>query len=184
MTSSTIVVHGNWRCASSSENFDLEAQTISGTHTPFTLPITPEPVRVAPTPTRTPHDTTVDAIDDFFGVSHAARSGEVPPPPYADTGLPVYSAAPNTEPITFAMYLFKFGFLFPPFWVLGVIILVSPLTAPADFEPSKSGTERQRLVAIIRDAELKWAKRCVWALVTLLALVGFAAAIALVVLRS
>lgn len=57
---------------------------------------------------------------------------------------------------------------------------MSPLTVPADFEPSKSGTEREQLVQIIRDAELRWAKRCAWAL----ALLGVVAAITLAVWYS
>ena len=74
--------------------------------------------------------------------------------------------------------------MFPPFWILGVFILISPLIAPADFEPSKSGAERQRLVQIIRDAELRWAKRCAWALFAVLVLAGAVAAITLAVLHS
>ena len=74
--------------------------------------------------------------------------------------------------------------MFPLFWVLGAIILISPLAVPADFEPSKSGTERERLVRIIRDAELRWAGRCAWALVALSVLAGVVAVIALAVLHS
>lgn len=80
--------------------------------------------------------------------------------------------------------LFSLLAVFPPFWVLGAIILMSPLTVPADFEPSKSGMERQRLVRIIRDAELRWAKRCAWALLALLILAGVVAAITLAVWYS
>lgn len=115
---STSTVHGNWRRASSSADIDLEARTITGTHAPFALPISLEPTRTAAAPTRTPHGTT-DAIDDFFGVTrpratresqHPSLGGDIPPPPYADSDPPAYSADPNTEPITLAMYLFKFGF--------------------------------------------------------------------------
>jgi hypothetical protein len=114
-------VHGNWRRASSSADVDLEAHTITGTRAPFALPIAPEPTRTTATATATPHGT-ADAIDDFFGVtrpsatresqhdSHPSLGGDIPPPPYADGELPAYSADPNTEPITLAMYLFKFGF--------------------------------------------------------------------------
>lgn len=74
--------------------------------------------------------------------------------------------------------------VFPPCWVLGALVLVSPLTVPADVEPSKSGMERQHLVRIIRDAELRWAQRCAWALLGLLVLAGVVAAITLAVLHS
>ena len=123
MITPTFTVHGTWRRASSSAAIDLEARSISGTHAPFALPIAPEPARAAPTRTRTRHaSTTTDAIDDFFGVtrpratresqhdSHPSLAGDILPPPYADAELPAYSTEPNTEPITLAMYLFKFGF--------------------------------------------------------------------------
>lgn len=117
MNPSTFAVNGTWRRASSSANTDLEAQTITGAHALFALPTAPEPVRAAPAPVRTPGGTTTDAIDDFFGATrerrhdvHLSLEGDLPPPPYADAGLPAYSADPNTEPITLAMYLFKFGF--------------------------------------------------------------------------
>lgn len=203
-------VNGDWRRPSSSEGTDLEAQTITGVHASFALPVAPEPVRVAAVSTRTPRDIT-DAVDSFFGVtrpratresqhdSHPSLGGEMSPPSYADADLPVYSVDPNTEPITLAMYLFKFGFrtshsrfgggvtrgwltlfaVFPPLWILGAIIWITPLTVPADFEPSKSGTERQQLAQIVRNAEVRWAKRCVWALVGLLVLANTVTAVTL-----
>ena len=63
-------------------------------------------------------------------------------------------------------------------------MLMSPLTAPVDFEPSKSGTERQQLVQMIRDTELRWARRCAWALVALLVLACFIGLVTLAVLYS
>ena len=120
MNCPAFTVHGTWHRASSSAAIDLEAH---GTRAPFALPVAPEPARAAPAPTRTPHiSTTTDAIDDFFGVtrpratresqhdSHPSLAGDILPPPYADPELPAYSTEPNTEPITLAMYLFKFGF--------------------------------------------------------------------------
>ncbi|KAF9220810.1 hypothetical protein BS17DRAFT_713381 [Gyrodon lividus] len=200
-TSRVSTVLGNWRHASStSADIDLEAQIVTGSHAPFALLSAPEPAQAAAAPTRTPEQpTTTDPIDDFFGItlpratresrhdSHRAISsiGDVPPPPYADASeLPAYSVASNTEPMTLAMYLFKFGFLFPPFWILGAIILLSPLTAPADFEPSKSETERQELVHIMREAEVKWAKRCACALLAFIVLVGVVTGIAVAVMHS
>lgn len=111
METPTFTVHGNWRCASSSAGISLETQTIAGTHAPFALPIAPEPARTAATPSRTHIAITTDAIDDFFGLTRPrSLGGDIPPPPYADAELPAYSARPNTEPITLAMYCFKFGF--------------------------------------------------------------------------
>ncbi|KAG1871480.1 hypothetical protein F4604DRAFT_1654789 [Suillus subluteus] len=186
-------VFGTWRKASiSSVDIDLEAQTVTGAHTLFTLPAAIQAAYSAATPAHTPqqNDNTTDPVDDFFGVTYAratresrhdsyvspsrtsvALDGEAPPPYTNATELPAYSSTP-VEPVTLAMYLYRFGFLFPPFWVIGAIILLSPLKAPADFEPTKSEDERQELVRIMRDAEIKWAKRSAWALLIFLVALG------------
>ncbi|KAJ7585248.1 hypothetical protein C8J56DRAFT_862868 [Mycena floridula] len=132
-------------------------------------------------------DATTNAVDDFFGQASSSRhdrrlsdqvSVEAPPPYLAP---PEYTR--KAEPATLAMYLFKFGFLFPPFWILGAIILLSPLRAPADepdleWLPEKTDAERQAVIQHLRKAELKWAWRCLLALVALVAF-GFAAGISI-----
>lgn len=74
--------------------------------------------------------------------------------------------------------------MFPPFWVLGAIILLTPLKAPADFEPTKSEDERREMVCIMRGAEIKWAKRSAWALIIFLVVIGMIAGAIIGVLRS
>lgn len=74
--------------------------------------------------------------------------------------------------------------MFPPFWVLGTIILLSPLKAPADFEPTKSEDERRELVHFMRGAELKWAKRSAWALLIFLVVIGIITGAIIGVLRA
>ena len=54
--------------------------------------------------------------------------------------------------------------MFPLFWVAGALILFSPLSAPADWETSKPELEREELIASMRRAEVKWARRCLAAL--------------------
>ena len=54
--------------------------------------------------------------------------------------------------------------MFPLFWVAGSLILLSPLRAPDDWEASKPGVERAELIESMRRTELKWAKRCLFAL--------------------
>lgn len=44
------------------------------------------------------------------------------------------------------------------------MILLSPLSAPADWEAGKSAMEREEMIASMRRAEVKWARRCVLAL--------------------
>ena len=62
--------------------------------------------------------------------------------------------------------------MFPPSGVPWCHYPDIPVTVSADFEPSKSGTERRYLVQIMRDAEIRWAKHCVWELVGLLVSAG------------
>jgi len=88
------------------------------------------------------------------------------------------------------MYLFKFGFLFPPFWIMGVVILLSPLRAPpaatpsAVWLPEKTDAERQVIIERMRTAELKWAKRCLYALVVLVLAAAVIAVAVWAALRS
>ncbi|KAK1227681.1 hypothetical protein PQX77_009306 [Marasmius sp. AFHP31] len=92
-------------------------------------------------------------------------------PPYFGEP-PEYSLTGYSEPVTFAMFLFKLGFLFPPFWALGASILLSPLHTPepsgpgvSAWLPEKSDSERQEIIRKIRATELKWARRCCLALI-------------------
>ncbi|KAJ7454693.1 hypothetical protein FB451DRAFT_1565101 [Mycena latifolia] len=126
-------------------------------------------------------ENTTNPVDDFFGYALAssrtrdsrhdrrisAADAALAPPPYVDA--PEYTERAK-EPVTLAMFLFKFGFLFPPFWIMGVFILLSPLRAPPAATPStawlpeKTEAERQVIIDRMRTAELKWAKRCLYAL--------------------
>ena len=45
------------------------------------------------------------------------------------------------------------------------MILLSPLSAPADWEAGKPAQEREELIASMRRTEVKWGRRCVLALV-------------------
>ncbi|KAJ3716100.1 hypothetical protein F5878DRAFT_655589 [Lentinula raphanica] len=96
-------------------------------------------------------------------------------PPYLEEP-PAYSSSGSSEPITLAMYLFKFGFLFPPFWIIGSLILLSPLRQPEStpssvWLPEKTESEREEIIQKMRKAEVRWAKRCLVALCILLVLV-------------
>lgn len=77
------------------------------------------------------------------------------------------------------MYLFRFGFLFPLFWLAGALILISPLRAPEDWEVSKTEAEREELIESMRRTEMKWAKRCLvaFSLFSLVILVAVLAAV-------
>ena len=74
--------------------------------------------------------------------------------------------------------------MFPLFWVAGALILLSPLSAPPDWELSKSEIEREELIESMRRTEVKWAKRCLWAWVAFLCVVAVAAGGVAIAIRS
>ncbi|KAI0064867.1 hypothetical protein BV25DRAFT_1914027 [Artomyces pyxidatus] len=102
------------------------------------------------------------------------------PPSYAQT-----LAGPDmSEPTTLAQYFFKYGFLFPPLWFASLFILLSPLSAPADWEPTKTPTERAALLRRMRSAEVKWARRSLFAATLLTLVIVVAVVIGVLVSRS
>ncbi|KAG5653012.1 hypothetical protein H0H81_002705 [Sphagnurus paluster] len=152
---------------------DLEAQTILSVPTP-----------VLTYTTRTPASER-DPLDNFFGQASSAprirdsRHDTEALPAYVED-LPPNYALKAPEPLTLARYLFKFGFLFPPFWIMGAWILWSPLRAPSDetdpegWLPEKTETERKRILEEMRRVEVRWALRCLWSIIifTLLAIIA------------
>ncbi|KIP09724.1 hypothetical protein PHLGIDRAFT_66937, partial [Phlebiopsis gigantea 11061_1 CR5-6] len=120
----------------------------------------------------------IDPLDALFGAcTQDSRHDDkdpivvyredVPPPPYAEAGyLPAYIAI--GEPPTLAMYLFKFGFhanhawfaMFPLFWLAGIFVLLCPLILPENWELTKSEAERAELLRMLRNTEVKRARRC------------------------
>jgi hypothetical protein len=102
--------------SSASYSVDIEAQnTLSGT---TTSPSVPMPVLTHEVRTPAQVALPIDPMDDFFGYTlsstrthdsrHDGNNAEVPPPYVEDSNPPEYT--PYAEPVTLAMYLFKFGF--------------------------------------------------------------------------
>ncbi|EGN94701.1 hypothetical protein SERLA73DRAFT_61889 [Serpula lacrymans var. lacrymans S7.3] len=106
------------------------------------------------------------------------RASELAPPPYSKEGdyerLPSYPGHPDDEPATLARYLFIYGFFFPLFWLLGIAILCSPLETTPDWEQGKTEEEKKQLLSELRAAEVKWAKYCLWAFLSLSAIIATA----------
>ncbi|KAG9086091.1 hypothetical protein FRC06_003281 [Ceratobasidium sp. 370] len=71
--------------------------------------------------------------DELYPDAKASSQGTLAPPPYE---VPAH-LAPTPKPTTVARYLFLYGFLFPPFWVIGACILLSPLTSEPQPSPAK-----------------------------------------------
>ncbi|KAL1409136.1 hypothetical protein Q8F55_005963 [Vanrija albida] len=69
-------------------------------------------------------------------------------------------AVARAEPYTLARTLWRWGWLFPPLWLFGSFLICIPLTvqdAPSDMEKAPGLGD---MVAIVRQTELKYARRC------------------------
>ena len=56
--------------------------------------------------------------------------------------------------------------VFPVFWAIGVYFLFAPMRVTADWQSDKTEEEKEKLLSEMRVAELKWSKRCLWALLS------------------
>ncbi|KAK7446357.1 hypothetical protein VKT23_014563 [Stygiomarasmius scandens] len=168
------MTYENAQASSLPSTTSISLPTTALTHEPSTHPVDTAPLgytfalsRSSTSDSR--HDRRLSLSD--LEIQNAERDVELGMAPPAYEEPPVYTK--KDEPLTLAMYLFKFGFVFPPFWILGAFILLSPLRAPdADSSspsdswlPEKTEAERQAIIDHMRKAELKWAWRCLWALI-------------------
>ncbi|KAH9835284.1 uncharacterized protein C8Q71DRAFT_765005 [Rhodofomes roseus] len=194
-TSTAFLIPATFSTWSAAQERDLESQSLRN-H--VRLP-TPPAALTHTARARSSLEEGSNPIDDFFGVTspsfiprgtqdsrHDAVGLPVhfddAPPPYSSSEPPAYSR--YGEHPTLAMYLFKFGFLFPLFWIAGSLILISPLRAPEDWELTKTEAEREQLIQSMRRTELKWAKRCLIAFSALALLISAIVAIAVLVMRT
>ncbi|KIO33794.1 hypothetical protein M407DRAFT_240932 [Tulasnella calospora MUT 4182] len=114
--------------------------------------------------------TTTTRATDPVGVPNP--SSETLPPAYGTPECPAPAYEEMQEPPTMAKYLFKFGFMFPPFWIIGIMIFFTRMEPTPESECGKTAAEQADEIALLRKAELKWSKRCAYALLSLIALVG------------
>ncbi|KAI0776621.1 hypothetical protein BD413DRAFT_469027 [Trametes elegans] len=158
------------------------ARTLSAASTITLAP--PKPTVAPLTPTQPGMLTTLnyqsDLIADFWG--GRSQGMQVQPRPSGDSReetkkrrLPSVETVdaeqtPRRQPRTLARTLFMLGFVFPLFWIAGVVILFRPTRYEPDLERVSVGSaEEMRLhKAAYRAAEEKWARRCLWACTTLL----------------
>ncbi|KAF9050425.1 hypothetical protein BJ165DRAFT_1525651 [Panaeolus papilionaceus] len=122
-------------------------------------------------------------------------------PAYGENIPPRYSRRVENsqdEPQTLAMLFFKFGFFFPAFWVFGALMLVTPLRSPNPLSPEalasawppnhelvawvnehlRTEEDKEAFLMKMQQVEIKWAKRCLLAIVLL---IGFSALIGLII---
>ncbi|KAF8591923.1 hypothetical protein K439DRAFT_1401325 [Ramaria rubella] len=125
---------------------------------------------------------TPDTLDQFFAAGafegcRSYRDASSSPPPYSPGGYIMATEQrpqlSNEELPTLARMLFRYGFLFFPFWLAGIYILCSPLLPTPDWEAGKTESEKAQLLRLLREIELKWARRCLLAIFGLLVFTFF-----------
>lgn len=123
-----------------------------------------------------------DMLAQFFGGSgrHSDEVTLAEPPSHTRSfssrtdveSLPPYeSQVAALPPRSVARYLFIYGFLFPPIWLFGASFLLIPLRAPPQWSYTKSIEEQTRVLDDMRMEDVKWAKRCLLAFITMLAFI-------------
>ncbi|KAH8993599.1 hypothetical protein EDB86DRAFT_2830108 [Lactarius hatsudake] len=116
-------------------------------------------------------------------------------PPLADltsedeeARLPSYSEhigpCDDDKPFLLAKFLFKYGFVFPPFWFLSILISLIPLTPPPTWELDKSPVEHATLLRHTRATERLWAHRSLCAAGIFSGLVTLTVAIFMVAMHA
>ncbi|KAB5592240.1 hypothetical protein CTheo_4337 [Ceratobasidium theobromae] len=127
------------------------------------------------------------ALAEFFGET------ATPPPEHAVTrsrrrrndSTRGEMFANFSEPDTIAKYLFWYGFVFPPFWAIGTIVLFLPMRESENIGPEmaevgghapmssnpRAANLSSRYLTLVRVTERRWARRCAFAWVSTLLLI-------------
>ncbi|KAL9708612.1 hypothetical protein Ac2012v2_008159 [Leucoagaricus gongylophorus] len=104
-------------------------------------------------------------------------------PAESDCAVKSDCSATLLKPTILSLHLFRFGFLFPPLWLVGSLILLYPLHNPFCTGTPDSGSwihaKKQPLPVHTRKVELKYAKWCFLALVVFVCIVGIVIGLAL-----
>ena len=174
-----------------------EVKTVEDSHLSETTPLPYTATTPPPAAYYSPVQLQDSMMSDFFGGRTStvrSRDSQAFLPPYSTHSdsevLPAYPGHPRDEPATLARYMFIYGFcmcpsfgcvlhlphivfsVFPLFWLMGVAILLSPLKPTPEWEMGKTREEQTALLSRMRTEELKWAKRCLWATLTLFAVLA------------
>jgi hypothetical protein len=148
-----------------------------------------------------------DLITQFWGGKPEKKSKPSrasPPPAYMEAEtLPAYPEVASEDSVEQAKWLWKNGFrgcalsvdsfrrkltdaldlVFPPFWIVGIVILCTSLRVEESWHPDKTDAERRQLVIATRQEEMKYGWRCLWAFLTFLVLVTAVLAIVIVAMK-
>ncbi|WVW80569.1 hypothetical protein I302_102555 [Kwoniella bestiolae CBS 10118] len=76
--------------------------------------------------------------------------------------LPCYAEETQTEPKTLARALWKWGWVCPLLWFIGMCIIWIPLKPLEEESDPEKAQKLEEMIVILRKTELKYAKRCAY----------------------
>ncbi|WWC65287.1 uncharacterized protein I303_107904 [Kwoniella dejecticola CBS 10117] len=94
--------------------------------------------------------------------------------------LPCYAEETQTEPKTLARALWKWGWCCPLLWFLGMCILWIPLKPVVEEADPEKAQKLDEMIVILRETELKYAKRCAYSCLGFVLLIAVVVAVAVV----
>lgn len=112
----------------------------------------------------------MEQIDEFFGARPRNKMTTLSSGNSKRESAICISKAAEREPSTLARRLFWHGLWLFPLWFWGGALLVFPQTAPVDEDEALFRCQ-SCVQPTLRDIEVKWAKRCLKALITLVVVV-------------
>ncbi|WVQ86103.1 hypothetical protein IAT38_008271 [Cryptococcus sp. DSM 104549] len=126
----------------------------------YVLPVDPPAASPPSSPTRPP-SYGGSRPEYTYGVEAGLGSGA----PSLMEDLPTYAEETQTEPKTLAKALWKWGFLCPLLWLIGMCILWIPLKPIEEERDPEKAQKLEEMIVILRRTELKYARRCMWGFV-------------------
>ncbi|WVQ63593.1 uncharacterized protein L199_001746 [Kwoniella botswanensis] len=76
--------------------------------------------------------------------------------------LPCYAEETQTEPKTLARALWKWGWICPLLWIIGMCIMWIPLKPVEEESDPEKAQKLEEMIVILRKTEMKYAKRCAY----------------------
>ncbi|WWC98277.1 hypothetical protein V866_005168 [Kwoniella sp. B9012] len=76
--------------------------------------------------------------------------------------LPCYAEETQTEPKTLARALWKWGWICPLLWIIGMCIMWIPLKPVEEERDPKKAQKLEEMIVILRKTEMIYAKRCAY----------------------
>ncbi|WVQ95323.1 hypothetical protein IAU59_002419 [Kwoniella sp. CBS 9459] len=95
--------------------------------------------------------------------------------------LPSYAKETETEPKTLARALWRWGFLCPFLWFIGMCIMWIPLKPIEEERDAEKAQTLEEMIVILRETELKYAKKCMWGFIAFAVLLTVTIVIGIVV---